>query len=398
MNNVFFYTPKNLQKERILTEEKYYLLENEIIQSRVQVVLPRLLKLMQLVQSERIKYISSRLKKMDIKVLMQEYPFLKENQETRMKINEILIDCYQLWIGKRVWASFQENCFDPIISQLLNALLYHDKEEILNIPEEDVYPVLQHPKGIFYGIAEYVVSYTKGISEALSSLKIEQGSNLEVHLVMYLLQSNLNSDRIVNKEGAYEITRLLTMIPKENYLDLFSIYIQSRNSNHLQAEIMNQAINILSDPRVDVTNWLFLNEENLKKVKTWLFNNDLEIFFGEGNRRFKFWSNYNEFIEHTIKLVSPNVLFLYFKHFVVMEFGDGGAAYFYDKSGFEEKILPIIRSTKFLKNKNMSNKESMIKILNPYENGKALFLTKLSHTKNWEMNFSRYLEENFELY
>jgi hypothetical protein len=400
MGTKFTFSPDSLLKERIQSEKIYQFIEEHVLQKKGPIVLPRLVGLIQNMKKENVVFLARDLSIFDIKLIMRGYPFFDAPWQARLNINYILIERFESWIGQAVWGLFQQECHDPIIQDLIKEIYKIDGGSFLKSSSTGTLSfveVFQHPQGPLAGLGELLIRNNRPFRENLSLLNIREGSNLESYLLYYMLHKGFRSDWIITREGMHQIVNYLALYPKEIYSVLLQSYLEHRQIHQFHNEILSQALYIFKDPRQRPGEWTLLKEAVLEKVNSWLIHRELKTYFDRDNKRFEFWEKYSPYMEKVFKLDSPNIVFLYFKRFVVMEFGEEGAAHFYDKKGFEECILPILSSREFNQTQNVSKKESMIKITTPYVTGRLLFIKKLNHTKNWETNFAEFLKGHFNL-
>ena len=130
-------------------------------------------------------------------------------------------------------------------------------------------------------------------------------------------------------------------------------------------------------------------------MKKWLYANELKKFFDSdiNSDRFEYWKRFIDYMENVIPLKSPLVAFIYFSDFVVVEFGEMGAAYFYHREGFEKLILPRTKDYKFRNTSSKATKESMLKEQSKELNGLSLFINKLAHRGRWQRRFDTHMSQ-----
>jgi hypothetical protein len=404
MNNspkfrLFSFHPTKLLEERINVEKKFSNVEEGIIKNRSRMNLPKLLnKIRNIPMEDLVKFIET-LKRMDFMLLIYEYPFSKESHDTRLKINEILTSKYTPFVGITAWNLFQQDINDPYLISLIKSSYYKEKDSFLNIETLFLTPMgkaLEDQAGIIEGLSNYLVQTKFQFKEVLAKWKIKRGSILEKRLVSRMLYKGLFKDYILKRDGAENIAEILHQYPMDEYKKIIKIYIEARNRNQFSTILLNQAIRRLHDPWERVEDWGFLTESALSEVKKWLLNNKLKKFFenDSNSKRFDYWKKYIDYMEDVTLMKSPLVAFIYFKNFVVVEFGNIGAAYFYHSEGFKKVILP--RTIIDFKNtRSVARKESMLKeMAYTYRNIK-LFITKLHHSGNWPHRFDYEIRDIF---
>ena len=103
-------------------------------------------------------------------------------------------------------------------------------------------------------------------------------------------------------------------------------------------------------------------------------------------------------MEKVKPLKSPLVAFIYFKNFVVVEFGNMGAAYFYHREGFEKLIYPRINDYRFRNSRSESYREGKLKDTTIKSYDLDLFIIKLNHQGNWPHRFDTEMIELLQKY
>jgi hypothetical protein len=391
--HLFSFHPSKLLEERIDVEKKFSNLEESVVKIRSRMNLPKLLEKIRKVHMKDLSIFIETLSRMDIMLLIYEYPFREESHETKMKINEILTSKYISLVGTTAWNIFQHDINDSYLNNLIKRSYEKEKDTFLNIDNNFLEPMgraIQDKDGIINGLVKYLVTTKHMFREVLSRWKIKKGSVLEGKLISNMLIKGLFSDFIVKRDGAENIAAILQQYPMEEYKKLIKIYIEARNRDGFNVVLMNQAIKRLLDPRERLDDWTFLSEAALAEVKKWLIGNKLKRFFenDSNSKRFDYWKRYIDYMEEVTPLKVPLVAFIYFKNFVVVEFGNiGNAAYFYHKDGFEEIILQRTHSSDFRNTRSIQKKESLLKEPESYYKGKKLFITKMAHSGNWQYRF-----------
>ena len=70
---------------------------------------------------------------MDTLLLIYEYPFPEETDETKRKINEILNQEYTSLVGKTAWMLFQQDVKDSYLLHLIKKSYWREKDTFLQI-------------------------------------------------------------------------------------------------------------------------------------------------------------------------------------------------------------------------------------------------------------------------
>ncbi|QIZ08472.1 hypothetical protein HFZ78_18610 [Priestia megaterium] len=390
---LFSFHPSKLLEERIEVEKKFSNVEEGILKIRIGDNLPRILDKIRKVEMKNLSKLIITLKKMEVLMLIYEYPFSNETHETRLKINEILMSRYTTLVGTTAWNLFQQDINDSYLMNLLKGSYSKEKDTFLNIDTNFLQAMgsaMVDKEGIINGLVKYLVTTKHSFKEVLAKWKVKKGSVLEEQLISAMLFKGLFSDFILKRDGTENIAEILNQYPMNEYKKLIKIYLEARNRDKFNIILLNQAIRRLQDPRVRKDDWMFLSEKALKEVEKWLLGNKLKKFFenDSNSKRFDYWKRYIDYMEDVTPLKVPLVAFIYFKHFVIVEFGNiGNAAYFYHKGGFEEIILQRTSSPEFRNTRSVSKKESLLKEQERFYKGKKLFITKMSHSVNWQSRF-----------
>ncbi|WP_423410454.1 EH signature domain-containing protein [Heyndrickxia sp. MSNUG] len=392
----FKFRPQQLNKVREIIESDFKNYEDEILNLRKKYKLPRLLETIRNIKLEKISELMESLSKMDVLLLIYEYPFHKENKETKKKINIILGELYISIVGRTAWNLFQHDTEDFFLQELLYLSYEKDKTNFIGIESEFQKPMdnaFQSKKGIIKGLVPYLKKTKVSTKIIFKKWKVKDKSKLETRLLLELLGSSLGEDHIIRKDGIEFVANFFEQIPSNQYKNLLKVYLEARKYKQYHFRIMEQAILRLMDPREKEAEWNFLNQDALGQVEKWLYVNELKKFFDSdiNSERFEYWKRYIDYMDNVIPMNNPLVAFIYFADFVVVEFGEMGAAYFYKREGFEKIILPRINSYKFKNTRSKSTKESMLKDQSPILKEIPLFLIKLDHRGNWQRRFSEHM-------
>ncbi|MCM3170861.1 hypothetical protein [Paenibacillus sp. MER 99-2] len=396
----FSFKPQMLTEERIKMERKYKNKQADIIRQRSRMLLPKLLEVIRVTPMENIVELAQSLKKMEVLMLIyNDYPFPNENQDTRQKINRILTARYSVEVGKTAWGIFQHQYEETYLMELLRAIYQVDQFGFLLLEDKMQHHMenaMYHKSGIVQGIISALLLTGTKTTEAFHALKIEEESKLESTLMRKILEQGLAQDHIINRDGADYIVRLLENYSMDEYKQLIQNYFEPRKYTQFHVAIVQQAVARLRDPRERVTDWQFLSSEALEEVKRWLIQKKLQILFenDQDNQRLNYWKRFIDYMQDVELIQDPMIAFIYFNEFVVVEYGQMGAAYFYHREGFDEIIRPISTSPTFRNSRSSSNKEAMLKIPETTRRGIPLFITKLGHLgRNWDDKFDSYMRQ-----
>lgn len=397
----FFFRPKKLLEERMKIENKFKDAEKEIALLRSQIELPKLLNLIRATPFEEIAEWSKSLRKMDVLLLLYEYPYPEESDETKRKINHILTTRYVGIVGRTVWGLFQQDIVDLFLQDLIRSSYSIEKDTFLGLDEEMllVFGVaMGNQEGIIEGLIPYLLTMNEKSNLVLKKWKVKENSVLEETLTRKMLIEGLSEDFIIHRDGMDYVIQQLDHYPLNDYKKLLQVYLEAREYTKFHPAIMRQAIQRLLDPREYEENWRFLSKEAFSRVLRWLFSHELKKFFEKDTNsiRFNYWKRFIDYMVNVTLLKDPFVAFIDFGPFVVVEFGNMGAAYFYHKEGFEEFILPLTKN-RFGLTRSTQRKEEMLKDKDLVKQGIKLFIDKLDHRGYWQRNFDLKMQQYLNL-
>ncbi|MCK9858311.1 hypothetical protein [Paenibacillus sp. ATY16] len=406
-NNTYFFhftfNPSKLRRIRHEVEKRYEDIDQLTAMQLKGIRLPQLLELVRNTSEEDIYKVAQSLRKSDVMILLYAYPYPEENNETKRKINLMLTERYSVTVGTFAWELFQYFYEDPFLQDLLRRIYAVDSFEFLllnagNALQEAIKKALTNRNGVAKGIVPLLTSGSTKVADLRRHLKLKLDAPLETYLLFDMLRSGLYEDIVIKREGEQFITQQLEKYSMEDYQGLMKIYLEARKREQYHTFIMEQAIRRLHDPRERNADWHFLNDESMLEVNRWLLEIELKKFFeGDTNQRFEFWKRYLLQIDNVVQLKEkndPKVAFIYFKDFVVVEFGNIGSAYFYHRVGFDQKILSRTYSAEF-KRKSETGKEGMLKETARNYNGQLLFINRLGHhgySYTWMEKFKRHMD------
>lgn len=395
---LFSFKPQLLMDERIRVERKYKNKAVDIIKRRGKMLLPKLLELIRSTPIEKIEELAQSLKKMEVLLLIyDDYPFPNENQETVLKINRILTSRYSIEVGKTAWTIFQHQFEEVLLQDLLRGVYHVDRFGFLLLDDrlqERMEHAVCHKGGMVQGLTSMVLSMDMKTKDIFDKLKVEEESKLEATLMKNVLEQGLATDELINRDGTEFIVRLLDKYPMDEYKLLIRIYLEARKFNQFHANLIQQAVDRLRDPRERITDWEFLSDEAVEEVKRWLIQKKLQIIFkdDQDNKRLNYWKRFIDYMQDVELIQDPMIAFIYFDKFVVVEYGQMGAAYFYHREGFDQIIHPISTSYSFKNSRSRTNKEAMLKVPERTRKGIPLYIDKLGHHgRNWADKFDYYM-------
>ncbi|MEH6908512.1 hypothetical protein, partial [Neobacillus drentensis] len=336
----------------------------------------------------------------DIRLLIYEYPYPQEKAETRKKINKILSTRYTSIVGRTAWELFQQDISDVFLQDLIRDSYKREMDTFIGIKEEfkSIFnKAMKNSSGIIDGFIPFLVK-TKTKSEHLfKEWKIKKDSVLEHSMLKKMFLGGLHEDFIISRDGEDFVSNSLEKFSKDEYKLILKVYLEARGFEAFHPGILHDAIKFrLGDPREHEEEWDFLSEQALLQVKRWVIQKNLiEIFASDAdNKRFNYWKRFIKYMDDVELIKNPKVAFIYFKDFVVVEFGSIGSAYFYHKKGFERFIAPVKNSRRFKTVRSNSAKEDMLKERVPVKHGTPLFINKLDHRGQiWIRRFDEQMQK-----
>jgi hypothetical protein len=395
----FSFIPMKLAEERTKVEKQFKDIDKDIALNRRHTQLPKLLEKIRATKHEKIHELAESLTKMDIRLLVYEYPYPNENKETRHKINRILTTRYTIEVGRTAWDLFQQDISDEFLQDLIRASYSKEMETFLGIKEALLVPLqraINISNNIIDGLVQYLLKSKLKSESILAEWKVKKGSVLEEALIKKMLNDGLHDDFIIARDGEEFISKSLEVFSLDDYKMLLKVYIEARGFEDFHPSILHQATKFrLGNPREREEEWSFLTEEALLQVKRWVIQKNLiEIFASDGdNKRFNYWKRFIKYMDDVELVKDPKVAFIYFREFVVVEFGNIGAAYFYHKDGFKKFISPVKNSYRFKNLKSTSAREEMLKERIPEKQGTKLFMNKLDHRGQiWMRRFDEQMQ------
>lgn len=388
--HLFSFHPKKLLTERIRVETKFGNIEEDVITMIAKDRLPKLLELIRATPFEKLEeLIYSR---MDVQILLYEYPYKEESVDTRKKINRVLLLKYVPLVGRTGWELFQHDTEDLFLHDLIRNSYFLDRDYFLNIDQEYLQPIgeaVLNKKGIVQGLSSYMATAKHAAQKVLSHWKIKEGSMLEKKIVLGMMKESRFSESIIARDSIAFVLRILKQCAMVEFKQLMKLYLEGKKHTAFHNKILERAISKLHDPRERMEDWEFLSESALNQVKRWLLSNELKRFFesDSNSERFDYWKRYIDYMEDVTLIKHPQAAIIYFTNLVVVEFGEIGAAYFYHKDGFINTMLKKdINSYKF-RNASKSTREKLLKCSELERERYSLFITKLDHRGGWPRRF-----------
>ena len=217
MNNsprfyLFSYIPKKLIDERVSVQTKFSDAEKSVMKKRSKMNLPKLLEKIRKASYEQLHELIETLTRMDTLLLIYEYPFPEETDETKRKINEILNQKYTSLVGKTAWMLFQQDVKDPYLQDLIKKSYWREKDSFLQIDEEFLQLMghaFNQSGDLVHSLAEMLRQSKHRFKMTLTKWKVKQDSVLEERLVYHMLEKGIRDDLILKRDGIAEITNIM---------------------------------------------------------------------------------------------------------------------------------------------------------------------------------------------
>ncbi|WP_165820929.1 EH signature domain-containing protein [Pueribacillus theae] len=382
-------------------EKKYKDVESKILAGRIKNRLPKLLEQIRALPNgpEAIKEFANRISKLDIRMLAYEYPFHQEEEQTIEKIISILMAGYIREVGRVAWKLFQNEVNDKGLLKLLSFIFKSEDETFLGLDQDSRRQINQavYSGDIIKELPQFLLKANEKASILLKRWKVKNDSYLERELIKRMLLKGLSETFIIQRESPDQMVVYLSQYTLQEYQEMIKNYLEARTYEQFDNEILIQALDNLGDPRTNQRSWKFISESSLKEVNHWLTQNKLKHFFEQdrNNERFLYWKKYTKSIEDLHFIEEPQIVFMDFGDFVVVEFGKMGAAYFYHKEGFRDIILPRKNSAEF-RRRGSQAREAMFKEKDMYEMyGRKLYIHKLDHRGYWHSKFDSHMRHYF---
>src|SRR5699024_7664035 len=292
-------------------------------------------------RDEVIKF-ARKLKGIDINILSSEYPYEQEDNITTNKIIMILIERYTSIVGRRFWTHYQHFPYDEKIVDMLSYVFANEDENFLALK-----PSIRknyngmfntnNTKKIINQISNEIGNTKEKISDSFKEWKVEDNSRLSYELWLQILETFLKKQWFITLQNPSIIKEKLNNIDLERYKGILTTYLEAVDYQTYNDELIAQVIDRLKDPREDLQRWIDIPESVIEKVKSYLLEKRLFLFFSEDNdsERFNYWKKYIRYMDEIDIVKEPPIAAMYFPDYVVVEFANiGNAAYFYEKEGF----------------------------------------------------------------
>ncbi|MGQ7890671.1 hypothetical protein [Paenibacillus sp. WC2504] len=402
----YTFEPLKLKEQRVKVEKVFKDADQALAKQLSRNKLPKLLELIRQVSFDELETFAQQLKRMEVFVLLYDYPFKDESHETRRKINLILTYRYSVQVGKIAWGLFQQDPHDVFLQDFLRLIYNTDQFEFLVSEEKSndtIRTALLERAGIVAGLITSLLTSTQPTQSQLGNLKVQQDSLLEKELLKGVLLGGLAQQSYVQRDGVDFIVGRLERYEMDEYKTLISVYLESRSFKEFDYALMTQAIKRLENPLERPMHWDVMSPSIMEQVHKWLLHNKMKQFFeqDEDNARFDYWKNYlnQDYILDVDVIKNPKAAFIYFERFVVVEFGIIGAAYFYHRVGFE-RIIKLESSLPEFRDGSKSKREEILKRKNPFEQGLPLFIDRHGHhgfswPQKFTMHMRNYLDGRF---
>jgi len=382
----FHFKPLKLGEEVQRLQNKYKQREQvpaNIITNKLPDILAQIRKLKN--EKEDIIKFDRKLKSIDDNILSSEYPYEQEDDITTSKIIIILIEKYTSIVGRRFWSHFQHSPFDKSIIQMLLHVFKHESENFNAFKPHirENYNLIfktSNSEKVLEQLSRTIGYSKKKIEASFKEWKIEEDSKLSKELWLRILNTYLKEQWFIKLQSVQIIREKLKKLDLGRYKDIITTYLEFNEYQNYNDELLMQVIDRLKDPRENLYRWIGIPKSVIEKVKKYLLEKNLFLFFREDNdsERFAYWQRYIRYMGDIVIEQDPPIAAMYFPDFVVVEFANkGNAAYFYEKEGF----------SKYLAHKIKRNiKESELK--DPHA---EYFIHKLNHAGHWPSRYDQYM-------
>ena len=350
-----------------------------------EVNLEKLLAKIKETKLSNINFLADELRKHEIIALVNNYEEIPN--ELLEKVNKIILYKYDRQLVDMLWNIYLEKHNNKDLISLMSSLLsklesYNDKEKILKIIFDNKSPHIS--------FIAYYNNSNHGLFELFEILDmVIENSFTQVVAKMIFSNCEKKSFDIESNEN------LLKVFSGLKLNELYSVvenYLLTLENDEFEESIMYKIKDRLGDPREDFsTAWNEVSEKAKDNAAAWFNLKRLREFFDsiktdqrEAQQRFDYWETQCdemvkvEFVEDKLQL------FMIFKNFVVIEFGDlGNAAYFYEKNYFDQNLA------KYMLNSNtVSN--TILKKTSAARDRNKKYIEKLDHRMGergyWQRN------------
>lgn len=394
----FSFIPRKLREEREKLHNKYGDGEAYFPEEMKERFLSKLLNKIKKIsfEDEIFKKFSLSLNKMEIRLLLYDFPFLNETESLNQKILKIFHFAYTSEIGINFWSRLQNNYANKDVLEFLCSVFKIEKENFLNLDTQSR-KELNHllDDNFFNNLVLFFAQSNQSLMDNLIRFKLDEKRPLGREIIKQTILKTIVTDNVINKNGIPFILRYMSSYFEDDYKIFCKSYISNRKFDKFHYDIIKHMLTRLSDPRYKKEPWDFLDEYSIQQLINFLNLNDMKTFFEQDgdNERFNYWKKYFEIMKDFDLIKKGNILCMDFDQFVVVEFGNIGAAYFYHKRGFDKIIKPS-------KKQQLSNAALISAYKNRIERlqGVPLFINRLTHYRNdmrsyWHEPFDAYMNE-----
>ncbi|WP_044640685.1 EH signature domain-containing protein [Risungbinella massiliensis] len=404
----YTFSPIALRKKRQQLEMAYQNSDGALLKSLSISELPLLLEKIRALPTDyqTLEPFAQSLSSLEIRLLASMFPYADEQDTTIQNITNIIITRYTREIGRMSWRAFQQHCNHPSLIQLLKHAFEHETKSFLgldSLARTQLQAAFQ-TKEPLVPLAYFLTHSNQKAQTTLRRWMIQDSSALQHRLIYQMLSQSIHQNTILDREDESTIVDYLETFSPTEYQECIEKYLVQRDITTFHRPLLQQAAEKLGDPRSDEKPWEFLLPDKVLEIKKYLNRIQMMDFFGEdhNSERFCYWENHVQDIKKLIVYENyhkkPLVLIMYFDQFVVVEFSNTGhAAHFYHKNGFEQIIVPKIRSSRGHKIKTTNL--FLLKDKRPVAKRKQLYINSLAHMSSWQERcmeyMSHYQQENW---
>jgi hypothetical protein len=305
-----------------------------------------------------IKKFAYSIKVRDVFLLVSHFAWNLQVKNAR-KIFLVIKQRYRKHFLKIFWQAFQQNYNNDYFNRYLYEILLNEKDySILSIKAEQ----FENIKRWFQDdniLDNCTISFKENnydLNKFSKLYNIDFSSELMISIYFEVLVNK--NQELFMKQNTSDIISMLKYFTKEKYCEFTDNYLTKLSLNDFNSSVMNNIINNIGTPN-DINKKIFwdrISDSSIKKFNKWLIKNTLENFFDD-EERFLYWNKYLDVIEEVYHVKNKQQLFMIFKEFVAIEFGQkGNATYFYQKNYFYQYLFKYTtesdsRPNTFFKNK-----------------------------------------------
>ncbi len=255
------------------------------------------------------------------------------------------------------------------IALLHPEILIKSKISLINLAKyiDDLYPAKL--------FVEYSRKNNKNINVILDEFAIDNNSLLHKIIdIEYLITASkkeyLNLDKVAFLEKANSFSM-------QDQGRLFNNYLSVVSINESNIEYLKSIYSKYKTPIENKTMfWSYISKDVIQIFLNWINVENINQVLGNDERS-RYWRRYSEYLKTTYVQEARGQIALDFGSFVVVEFTNIGAAYFYKKEVFDTNF-----KKHFMKNHSIG--DSSLKDV-------SLMIDKLAHSGQWQPRFDQFM-------